>query len=120
MGIENLLPKFLNNDFLFDKAEHFEFARETARIALAPKFFLFSLPSISNRTLSIFFWSSDSNPFNLLEIFLLIFSTAIFTLLPKNLSCIWSLNSCASNAPVEAPEGEIAVAEILFSNKISA
>ena len=55
MGIEKLLPKFLNNDFLFDIAEHFEFARETARIALAPKFFLFSLPSISNRTLSIFF-----------------------------------------------------------------
>ena len=55
MGIEKLLPKFLNSDFLFDKAEHFEFARETARIALAPKFFLFSLPSISIRTLSIFF-----------------------------------------------------------------
>ena len=68
-----------------DKAEHFELASETASVALAPKFVLFSLPSKSNKALSIFFWSSDSKPLSLSEILLFIFSTAIFTLLPKNL-----------------------------------
>ena len=48
MGKEKVFPKYLNNDFLFDKAEHFELANETARVALAPKFVLFSLPSKSN------------------------------------------------------------------------
>ena len=47
-----MFPRYLNNDFLFDKAEHFELASETARVALAPKFFLFSLPSRSNKALS--------------------------------------------------------------------
>ena len=85
MGKEKVLPRYLNNDFLFDKAEHFELASETAKVALAPKFFLFSLPSKSNKALSIFFWSSDSKPLSFSEILLFIFSTAIFTLLPKNL-----------------------------------
>ena len=85
MGKEKVFPRDLNNDFLFDKAEHFELASETARVALAPKFVLFSLPSKSNKALSIFFWSSDSKPFSLSEILLFIFSTAISTLLPKNL-----------------------------------
>ena len=85
MGKEKVLPRYLNNDFLFDKAEHFELASETARVALAPKFVLFSLPSKSNKALSIFFWSSDSKPLSLSEILLFIFSTAKFTLFPKNL-----------------------------------
>ena len=54
-GNEKLFPKFLNKDFFFDKAEHFELARETARVALAPKFVLLSLPSKSINTLSMFF-----------------------------------------------------------------
>ena len=62
MGIEKVFPRYLNSDFLFNKAEHFELANETARIALAPKFVLFSLPSKSNKALSIFFWSSESKP----------------------------------------------------------
>ena len=37
------------------KEEHLELASETARIALAPRFVLFSLPSKSNKFLSIFF-----------------------------------------------------------------
>ena len=41
MGKEKVLPKYLNNDFLFDKAEHFELASETARVALAPNLFYF-------------------------------------------------------------------------------
>ncbi len=49
MGKEKVFPRYLNNDFLFDKAEHFELANETARVALAPKFVLFSLPSKSNK-----------------------------------------------------------------------
>ena len=44
----------LNKEILFAKAEHFEFANETAKVALAPKFILFSVPSKSNKTLSIF------------------------------------------------------------------
>ena len=49
---ENPVPV---KDFLFDNAEHFELARETASVALAPKFVLFSLPSKSSNTLSMFF-----------------------------------------------------------------
>ena len=55
MGKEKVFPRYLNNDFLFDKAEHFELDSETAKVALAPKFVLFSLPSKSNKALSIFF-----------------------------------------------------------------
>ena len=55
IGKEKLFPKFLNKDFLLDKAEHFELASETANIALAPSLVLFSLPSNSNNALSIFF-----------------------------------------------------------------
>ena len=54
IGKEKLFPKFLNRDFLFDNAEHFELARDTASVALAPRFDLLSLPSRSKRTLSIF------------------------------------------------------------------
>ena len=120
IGNEKLFPKYLYKDFFWDSAEHFEFARETASVAFAPKLVLFSLPSKSNKTLSIFFWSFESKSFNFLEILSLIFSTAIFTLFPKNLFLSLSLTSCASNAPVDAPDGEIAVAEILFSKKTSA
>ena len=105
-----MFPRYLNNDFLFDKAEHFELASETAKVALAPKFVLLLLPSKSSKALSIFFWSSELKPLSLSEILLFIFSTAILTLLPKNLFLSSSLNSCASKAPVDAPEGEIAVA----------
>ena len=55
IGKEKLFPKYLNKTFLLEIAEHLELAKETARVALAPKFVLFSLPSRSNNTLSIFF-----------------------------------------------------------------
>ena len=57
---------------------------------------------------------------SLFEILLFIFWTAVITLLPKNLFWSLSLNSWASNAPVDAPEGDIAVAEEPSSKKISA
>ena len=69
IGKEKLFPKFLNKDFLLDKAAHFELANETASVVFAPKFVLFSVPSKSNKTLSIFFWLFASNPFNFDEIF---------------------------------------------------
>ena len=37
IGKEKLFPKFLNKDFLFDKAEHFELAKETGSVAFAPR-----------------------------------------------------------------------------------
>ena len=109
------MPKFLNKDFFFDKAEHFALAKETANVVLAPRFVLFSLPSSSNKVLSIFSCLSGSKFFSLAEILLLIFSTAVLTLFPKNLFWSLSLSSCASNAPVDAPEGEIAVEDIPLS-----
>ena len=56
----------------------------------------------------------------MLEILLFIFWTAVLTLFPKNLFWSLSLNSCASKAPVEAPDGEIAEADEPSSKKISA
>ena len=54
---------------------------------------------------------SASKFLSLAEILLFIFSTAVLTLFPKNLFCSLSLSSCASNAPVDAPDGEIARSE---------
>ena len=54
IGREYDLPKFLKSDSLFAIAAHFALANETASIALAPRFILFSLPSNSNKILSIF------------------------------------------------------------------
>ena len=61
MGKEKVLPRYLNNDFLFDKAEHFELASETARVALAPKLVLFSLPSKSIKLYQFFFGLLNRN-----------------------------------------------------------
>ena len=93
IGREKFSPKILYKDFFFDKAIHFELAKETASVALAPKFFLFSLPSKSKRTLSIFSWLSDSKFFNFDAIWLFIFLMALKTLLPKNLFSSLSRNS---------------------------
>ena len=61
-----------------------------------------------------------SKLFNFGLILLLILSTALFTLFPKNFLIFLSLSSCASKAPVDAPEGDIADADIPFSKIISA
>ena len=100
---------------MFDIAADFALAKDTANNALAPRFFLFSLASKSNKILSIFDCSSGFNPFRLGEIFSFILETAKLTLFPKNLFLSKSLNSKASNDPVEAPEGDIAVALIPLS-----
>ena len=71
MGKEKLFPKCLNKAFLLNIAEHFELASETARVALAPRFVLFSLPSKSNKILSVFSCWFKSKFFSLLEILLL-------------------------------------------------
>ena len=84
MGSEKDFPKFLKRDFLFDNAEHLAFAKDTANVAFAPKFVLFSVPSSSNNILSIFDWSFEFIFFNLGEILLLIFFIAILTLFPRN------------------------------------
>ena len=46
-------PKFLQSGFAADKAADFEFANDTAKVAFAPRFFLFSLPSKFINILSI-------------------------------------------------------------------
>ena len=52
MGSEKDFPKFLKRDFLFDNAEHLAFAKDTAKVAFAPKFVLFSVPSSFSKMLS--------------------------------------------------------------------
>ena len=83
-------------------------AKETARIAFAPSFALFGVPSNFNIMLSIFLCFLTSLPFNLRAIFLFTLLTALRTPLPSYLLPP-SLNSKASCTPVEAPEGTEAV-----------
>ena len=53
LGKEKDFPKFLYSGFLTARDADFELAKDTAKVAFAPRFFLFSLPSKSNKTLSI-------------------------------------------------------------------
>ena len=53
-------------------------------------------------------------------IFVLIFSTAFVTPFPKYLSLSPSLNSSASNSPVDAPLGAVPLATVPSTNVISA
>ena len=42
MGKEKVFSRYLNKDFLFDKAEHFELASETASVGWLLNFFIFT------------------------------------------------------------------------------
>ena len=53
-------------------------------------------------------------------LFVLIFSTAFVTPFPKYLSLSPSLNSSASNSPVDAPLGAVPLATVPSTNVISA
>jgi len=101
-------PKYLYNGISFSIAVALATAKETANIALAPRFDLFSVPSASIISLSILTWSSDSSPIKRSAIFVLMFSTAFKTPFPRNLFLSPSLSSNASLAPVDAPLGTIA------------
>ena len=81
---------------------------DTPKIAFAPNFSLFSVPSISISLLSTFIWSYTFIPIIFLAITLFTFSTALFTPFPKYLSSSLSLSSTASKLPVEAPDGTFA------------
>lgn len=64
--------------------------------------------------------SEASNPMIASLIFVLIFSTAFVTPFPKYLSLSPSLNSSASNSPVDAPLGAVPLATVPSTNVISA
>ena len=100
-------PKYLYNGKLSDEAEAFATAIETAKIAFAPKFFLFSVPSRSHIILSINRCWYGLVPTKWWAKVSLIFFTALYTDLPKYTSSL-SRSSTASNAPVDAPLGTIA------------
>ena len=74
-------------------------AIDAASIALAPSLDLSLVPSA--------YISDASRPTSVSLIIVLILSTAFVTPLPKYLDLSPSLNSRASNSPVEAPDGAV-------------
>lgn len=89
-------------------AAAFAVASETARIAFAPSFDLFGVPSSSIIALSTPAWSLASIPTTRFAITSFTFATAFSTPLPWNLFPP-SLSSSASWTPFEAPAGTAAV-----------
>jgi hypothetical protein len=83
-------------------------ATDTARIALAPSRDLFSVPSRSISTRSMWDCSATSRPRIASVISVLTCSTAFSTPLPKKRWASPSRNSIASRVPVDAPEGTAA------------
>src|SRR5690348_15796225 len=81
---------------------------ETARIALAPRRDLFSVPSSSTSTRSMCVCSETSRPRIASQISVFTFSTAFCTPLPKKRCASPSRSSIASRVPVDAPEGTAA------------
>ncbi|OQA09945.1 MAG: hypothetical protein BWY67_01244 [Bacteroidetes bacterium ADurb.Bin397] len=83
-------------------------ASETPKMAFAPNFDLFSVPSSSIIILSIAVWANMLTPCNssAIEVFMLF--TAFKTPLPRYLFLSLSRNSTASCAPVDAPDGTAA------------
>ena len=88
-------------------AAAFATANETPKIALAPSFDLFGVPSKSIMSWSILFCSNIEVPKSAWAMMVLTFSTALSTPLPIN-AFPPSLSSTASCSPVEAPEGTAA------------
>ena len=113
-------PKNLYRGTSRDVAAALAAAIDTAKIAFAPKFDLSAVPSASIIALSTAYVSEASNPMIASLIFVLIFSTAFVTPFPKYLSLSPSLNSSASNSPVDAPLGAVPLATVPSTNVISA
>src|SRR4051812_45771820 len=88
-------------------AAAFAAARETPRIAFAPRRPLFGVPSSSTILRSSPAWSSASTPATAEAISPLTFATAVLTPLPAH-AAPPSRSSTASNSPVEAPDGTAA------------
>ena len=91
---------------------------DTARVALAPRFPLLSVPSVSIRILSISTWFKPFFPQTASRILVLILFTAFFTPSPKYLVSP-SRSSTASNLPVLAPDGTAAIPEYLLPVMVS-
>ena len=106
--------------YFFDGDVALAAAIDTAKIAFAPKFDLSAVPSALIIALSTAYVSEASNPMIASLIFVLIFSTAFVTPFPKYLSLSPSLNSSASNSPVDAPLGAVPLATVPSTNVISA
>ena len=94
-------------------------ARETPSIALAPSLPLFGVPSSSIIRPSIPGWSKASRPSTSGAIISFTLSTAFKTPLPMYLSLSPSLSSTASKAPVDAPEGTMALPRAPLSRTTS-
>jgi len=95
-------------------------ARETASVALAPRFLLVGVPSSSISFLSMFAWSRASSPFRIGAILWLTFATAFLTLFPPKRLLSPSRNSKASCSPVLAPLGTAARPSAPLSTRTSA
>ena len=109
IGIGNSFPFippiywYKSNPNEFDAA--FATAKETPKMLFAPKFDLFGVSSNFIISSSIFLCSYTFIPIIAFAIFLLTFSTAFSTPLPKYLLLSPSRNSTASKLPVDAPDG---------------
>ena len=88
-------------------------------MALAPKFFLNGVPSNLSKRASNLFCCVASKPKTAGAITSLTFLTAFKTPLPKYLDLSPSLNSRASDSPVEAPDGTMAEARVPSSKRTS-
>ena len=95
-------------------------AIDTARIALAPSFDLSLVPSAAIIAASIAYISLASIPIMVSAIVVLIFSTALETPFPRYLEVSPSLNSSASNSPVDAPLGAVPLATVPSTSVTSA
>ena len=118
IGTGNVLaetpPTYLYKGIPNSFAAAFATARETPRMALAPNFALFGVPSNSIIVWSIKFCSKTDVPTNSSAITVFTFSTALRTPLPRKFFPP-SRNSTASNLPVEAPDGTAALPNTPFS-----
>ena len=82
-------------------------AIDAASIALAPSLDISLVPSAFIIAASTAYISDASRPTSVSLIIVLKLSTAFVTPLPKYLDLSPSLNSRASNSPVEAPDGAV-------------
>src|SRR5216117_1208703 len=98
-------PRYRNRDKFSEAAAAQAVARETASVALAPRFVLVGVPSSSISFLSMFAWSRASSPLRIGAIFSFTLATAFLTLLPPKRLLSPSRNSHASCLPVLAPLG---------------
>ena len=100
-------PRYLYNGNPNDEAAAFAAARETPRMALAPRLALFGVPSSSIISSSSSRWAEASIPRTSWDMTSLTFFTAFWTPFPSYLSPP-SRSSRASWVPVDAPDGTAA------------